>query len=88
MPVRAVFHCQEWLPQNQEYQYWVFSFQVNILMADSHGLNCSNVKGIPVATLIEEAGATNAALFAISIFAQEDNALLVLKNFRIDQEES
>jgi 5-(carboxyamino)imidazole ribonucleotide mutase len=46
-------------------------------------------KGIPVATFaIGEAGATNAALFAVSIFAQEDNALLEkLKKFRIDQEE-
>ena len=46
-------------------------------------------KGIPVATsAIGEAGATNAALFAVSIFAQEDNALLEkLKKFRIDQEE-
>jgi len=46
-------------------------------------------KGIPVATFaIGEAGATNAALFAISIFAQEDNDLLEkLKKFRIEQEE-
>jgi 5-(carboxyamino)imidazole ribonucleotide mutase len=46
-------------------------------------------KGIPVATFaIGEAGATNAALFAVSIFAQEDNGLLEkLKKFRIDQEE-
>ena len=45
-------------------------------------------KGIPVATFaIGEAGATNAALFAISIFAQEDNNLLEkLKKFRADQE--
>ena len=46
-------------------------------------------KGIPVATFaIGEAGATNAALFAISIFAQEDNVLLEkLKKFRMDQED-
>ena len=45
-------------------------------------------KGIPVATFaIGEAGATNAALFAISIFSQEDNNLLEkLKKFRADQE--
>ena len=45
-------------------------------------------KGTPVATFaIGEAGATNAALFAISIFAQEDNNLLEkLKKFRADQE--
>jgi 5-(carboxyamino)imidazole ribonucleotide mutase len=46
-------------------------------------------KGIPVAIFaIGEAGATNAALFAVLIFAQEDNGLLEkLKKFRIDQEE-
>ena len=45
-------------------------------------------KGIPVATFaIGEAGATNAALFAISMFAQDDSDLLdKLKKFRADQE--
>jgi 5-(carboxyamino)imidazole ribonucleotide mutase len=45
-------------------------------------------KGIPVATFaIGEAGAANAALFAVSIFAQDDNDLLdKLKKFRADQE--
>lgn len=45
-------------------------------------------KGIPVATFaIGEAGAANAALFAVSMFAQDDNDLLdKLKKFRADQE--
>ena len=45
-------------------------------------------KGIPVATFaIGEAGAANAALFAVSMFAQDDNYLLdKLKKFRADQE--
>jgi len=45
-------------------------------------------KGIPVATFaIGEAGAANAALFAVSMFAQDDNDLLdKLKIFRADQE--
>ena len=45
-------------------------------------------KGIPVATFaIGEAGAANAALFAVSMFAQDDKDLLVkLKKFRADQE--
>jgi len=45
-------------------------------------------KGIPVATFaIGEAGAANAALFAVSMFAQGDKDLLdKLKKFRADQE--
>lgn len=45
-------------------------------------------KGIPVATFaIGEAGAANAALFAVSMFAQDDKDLLdKLKKFRADQE--
>jgi len=45
-------------------------------------------KGIPVATFaIGEAGSANAALFAVSMFAQDDNNLLdKLKKFRADQE--
>ena len=45
-------------------------------------------KGIPVATFaIGEPGAANAALFAVSMFAQDDNDLLdKLKKFRADQE--
>ena len=45
-------------------------------------------KGITVATFaIGEAGAANAALFAVSMFAQDDNDLLdKLKKFRADQE--